>query len=386
MTDNRDNFSKKTRTDLALRASYLCSLCGDPTVGPSDESPVAVTMVGKAAHICAAAPGGRRYDPSMTPEQRSHIDNGIWLCATCADLIDRDEVRFTVQMLKETRRAHENSRRIGPATNSSIGDIVGFGDIVSTGQIIGSGTSGIRVRLSHFVEGSARELMSFAHNFDSHAPETRFVLLNELGYGGLLSEAPSVQLINGAYEVDFQIQLAVKRYATKELGLQADTGAILTGLPVCIENIEQTLGMAEGTWFAALKAGSRISDLFWRFHGSPWFERLAMMEMIRLASIPSDTAAARDKSPVTPFVCVMRVNRVEVPSFNLVGQKLTVHANLDLEGHGQWSGALSVFISTPEQLTNDRANARLHRDRMEEIEAEYGPFGSVWMGDTSGSK
>lgn len=57
MARNRDDFNKRTRNDLALRASYLCSLCKCSTVGPSDEGKNAVTMTGVAAHICAAAPG-----------------------------------------------------------------------------------------------------------------------------------------------------------------------------------------------------------------------------------------------------------------------------------------------------------------------------------------
>ena len=47
--------------------------------------------VGEAAHITAAAPGGKRYDPSLTPEDRRAASNGMWLCELCAKLIDTDE-------------------------------------------------------------------------------------------------------------------------------------------------------------------------------------------------------------------------------------------------------------------------------------------------------
>jgi hypothetical protein len=46
--------------------------------------------IGEAAHISAAAPGGPRFDGSMTPEQRRHCDNGIWMCSNHAFLIDED--------------------------------------------------------------------------------------------------------------------------------------------------------------------------------------------------------------------------------------------------------------------------------------------------------
>ena len=72
-------------------------------------------MTGVAAHICAAAPGtgSRRYDLNMSPEERPHIDNGIWLCVSCSVLIDRDEKRFTVEKLHQIKYEHECSRRIG---------------------------------------------------------------------------------------------------------------------------------------------------------------------------------------------------------------------------------------------------------------------------------
>jgi hypothetical protein len=73
---NRDNFSKDVKLAVALRASHQCSFpgCTQITAGPSDESPEAANMIGEAAHIHAAAAGGRRYLESMSPEERSGID------------------------------------------------------------------------------------------------------------------------------------------------------------------------------------------------------------------------------------------------------------------------------------------------------------------------
>ena len=63
--------------------------------------------VGVAAHITAAAAGGARYDASLSPEDRSAQANGIWLCQTCATLIDADENRFTVDLLRQWKRDAE---------------------------------------------------------------------------------------------------------------------------------------------------------------------------------------------------------------------------------------------------------------------------------------
>ena len=108
----RDDFSSRTRSRLALRVAHRCSHpdCRVSTVGPTD-SLDGVRSVGRAAHITAAAPGGPRYDAKFTPEQRRSIDNAIWLCANHADLVDGDEKRFPVALLREWKERAERAAR-----------------------------------------------------------------------------------------------------------------------------------------------------------------------------------------------------------------------------------------------------------------------------------
>jgi hypothetical protein len=107
---NRDDFPNSVKRTLAERANQRCSNpdCGRPTSGPHSISNKSI-ILGVAAHIHAAAPGGKRYDPNMTPEQRSAIENGIWLCSTCAKLIDSDETKYSPELLKKWKTEHENS-------------------------------------------------------------------------------------------------------------------------------------------------------------------------------------------------------------------------------------------------------------------------------------
>lgn len=104
----RDDFTKETKEIIAKRAGYLCSnpSCRKPTVGAALGHDRFVS-IGVAAHITAAAPGGPRYDPSLTPDQRKHQSNGIWACEDHAKLIDSDSVHFTVEMLRKWKRASE---------------------------------------------------------------------------------------------------------------------------------------------------------------------------------------------------------------------------------------------------------------------------------------
>ena len=115
----RDEFSKSTIDVMAKRVAYRCSnpSCRKVTSGPNANKHK-YTNIGVAAHIKAAAPGGKRYDPFMTSEERCDIDNGIWLCQSCSKLIDSDETTYTVELLHRWKdRAEEEIGKL-IATNS----------------------------------------------------------------------------------------------------------------------------------------------------------------------------------------------------------------------------------------------------------------------------
>ena len=104
----RDDFSEGVKRVLAERVGYLCSNpnCGHPTVGPSSNEKKKIS-IGVAAHICAAAPNGPRYDSKMTSEERASVNNGIWLCYNCSKLIDSDVKKYPVELLNEWKKDAE---------------------------------------------------------------------------------------------------------------------------------------------------------------------------------------------------------------------------------------------------------------------------------------
>ncbi|NEV01356.1 NACHT domain-containing protein [Bradyrhizobium uaiense] len=106
---NRDDFKKDTVLQIAKRAGWLCSFptCRTPTVGATSDGEGEIN-IGTAAHICAAAPGGPRYDAAMTPEERSSAKNGIWMCRDHGKAIDSPDPQFTVALLREWKRQAEN--------------------------------------------------------------------------------------------------------------------------------------------------------------------------------------------------------------------------------------------------------------------------------------
>jgi hypothetical protein len=97
-----DDFPLAVKELLAKRVAYHCSNPGyrHVTSGPQEDK-TRVINIGVAAHITAASPDGPRYDPSLTAEQRSRADNGLWLCQSCGKLVDNDKLRYTVAGLRD---------------------------------------------------------------------------------------------------------------------------------------------------------------------------------------------------------------------------------------------------------------------------------------------
>lgn len=108
----RDDFSASIKETLAKRVGYRCSNphCRKMTSGPHSDDNKSVN-IGVAAHIKAAAPGGKRYDSTMSSVERSGILNGIWLCQSCSKLIDSDEESFPVEEIESWKSDSEEFAR-----------------------------------------------------------------------------------------------------------------------------------------------------------------------------------------------------------------------------------------------------------------------------------
>lgn len=68
------------------------------------------TLLGKIAHICAAEPGGCRYDAAMTDEERRAVENLFIVCGKHHDLIDdKNNIKnYPADLLRKYKKAHEN--------------------------------------------------------------------------------------------------------------------------------------------------------------------------------------------------------------------------------------------------------------------------------------
>lgn len=80
--------------------------------------------VGVAAHITAASSGGPRFDPNLTDWEKRGAANGIWLCLTCAKLIDNDVDRYSASALRggKITAEYEARKRIGKRSGVGRGE------------------------------------------------------------------------------------------------------------------------------------------------------------------------------------------------------------------------------------------------------------------------
>ena len=100
------------RLTLSRRVGGFCSRpgCKNHTTGPH-ANPDKVNDTGVAAHITAAAPGGPRYNPALTSAERKAANNGMWLCQSCAKLIDSDAATYPEALLREWKAWAEKAQQ-----------------------------------------------------------------------------------------------------------------------------------------------------------------------------------------------------------------------------------------------------------------------------------
>lgn len=356
---NRDDFSKPVIRALALRAGYCCSLpeCGRPTVGPSDAGPDKHVIIGVAAHITAAAPGGPRYDPQMTPEQRSSISNGIWLCSTHARLIDVNPIAFPTHRLQEMKAAHEaalEARLAGSSSPLAETDFIALGpNLIFTGELFGIDGNVWSFRLDHFFIGDLNDLIGFGENFASFDPYDRFVLVNAIGDGRQLATPPkwiknknqlllSMVVIESCPRVDARkLPMDLALGANNDLLFDNGQLGIVRGLDALPQKIKICLSTIRGEIFNRPTRGTRIAEYSKAFSNSPWLTRLIKLETIRMACIPYSDYET--ESMTTPLMSVLKVESVELLSpANADGFSL-FRFHLDVQGIGKWSEEIPIL-------------------------------------------
>ncbi|MEN8504965.1 hypothetical protein ACOCG7_08900 [Paraburkholderia sp. DD10] len=364
----RDDFSKKVRQAVAANAGWHCAFtgCGKLTVGPSDEGTDKSTTIGEAAHIHAAAPGGRRYDAAMTPEARGGIDNAIWLCADHARLIDRDDVTYTAPRLRGMKQAHEDACkravRTGQAALVAAGLLAIGPEIVCTGELTQIDAEGWTMRLGHFLIGDIQGVVDYIDRFGRLPPGHRYVLSSELGDGRVLAAAAVLVKQNDGYHLRCTVAPGTARVDVRDLGsgwaLHAETddlylddrGAIarVSGVDYLPQRVREVLSMQQGESPLHPSFGVRFFEYFQTYRGSPWLDVLLKLEVVRQAAVPYRDPLGKQET--TPLRCVTRVRHLELLAGAPTNQRLPVRLELEIQGLGRWTGEIAVYLPTAEQM------------------------------------
>src|SRR6185437_11629315 len=94
--------SAKTYNLLYAKSSNRCAFPGCKNAITDGQ-----TLVGNVCHIKAAKPGGPRYDPKQTNEERHGYENLLLMCSIHNKVVDSDEATYTVERLKQMKADHE---------------------------------------------------------------------------------------------------------------------------------------------------------------------------------------------------------------------------------------------------------------------------------------
>jgi len=319
-------------------------------------------MIGKAAHIHAAAPGpgARRYLASMSREERSHNTNAIWLCATHADLIDRDEVTYTADVLRAMKSEHEANcaerQRSAILAGESIPDLIAIGpDIVFVGEFLGIDNDEWSFHLRSFVDGDVHTLIAVTERYEQTAAIDRYVLVNFLGDGRALKGRPTMTRENtGGYIIRCpvlpnadRIQAAdlPKSWAlsdSHDLMTQSGKWAMVSGLEALPQQVKTCLSHQKGESPLHRDFGTRFAEYYSLLSGSPWFGRFLKLEVIGQAAIPY--IDANNNRQNTPLLCIERVFGIEILANAPTKNWLPIRIDLDVKGVGRWQHDLSVCI------------------------------------------
>ena len=319
-------------------------------------------MIGKAAHIHAAAPGpgARRYLPSMTREERTDISNAIWLCATHADLIDRDEATYTADVLREMKAEHEAKCAERQRNVLSVGepnaDLIAIGpDIVFVGKFLGVEGEVWSFHLHSFIDGDVHTLITFADRYEQTAVKDRFVLVNELGDGRALRAKPSVtRETTGSYTVRCLVFPSAERIPAADIpkmwalsdshDLMISNGkwAMVSGVDALPQQVKTCLSHQMGESPFHRDFGTRFAEYYNLLGGSLWLDRYLNLEVIRQAAIPYINPT--NNQQYTPLLCVERVFGIQILADKPTKNWLPIRVDLSVKDLGRWQHDLSVCI------------------------------------------
>jgi hypothetical protein len=104
----------KTLSESVIKHLFALSrnICAYPNCDTEIVQQTTRTVIGNICHIKGLSPGGPRYDPNQTDEERNSFENLILLCGVHHKIVDDQPDKFTVEALQKMKEKHEQSGNI----------------------------------------------------------------------------------------------------------------------------------------------------------------------------------------------------------------------------------------------------------------------------------
>lgn len=279
------------------------------------------------------------------------------MCTTHGDLIDGDDVRYTVPVLHHMKAEHE-ARCVAElarqdANPASADALVAIGpNVVALCSLVGVEAAEWSFHLKHFVLGDMPTLAAFLG--DTGKSKDAYVLSNVLGDGRVLAAPPSLKLDTTGALLRCPLEPHFPRIdgrtlprdfalsPSNDLKLEKCDIATVSGLDALPQRIRNVLSVQRGEMFFHREFGTRLGEYYHLLLGSPWFQHFLKLEVIRQASIPRvDTVQERS---YTPLLCVDRVHAVKTLAEQPVNHWLPIRVELEVKDVGRWSHDVAIFI------------------------------------------
>jgi hypothetical protein len=272
-------------------------------------------------------------------------------------LIDRDEVTFTADDLRDMKSRHEDSLKLalrspGSGSNNDDVDLIALGaDLVVVGSLVSGSNAVWEIQFREFLDGSLDRLARFCEGFTGGSSSDDYIVVNEIGDGRRLSASPSWHREAGGFRVTCPIAPRFTRSRAQDTGEDLKIGpdhdldlslATVSGVEAFRQRVMNCLSAAKGEWLLDDGSGSRLAEYHALFSGSPWFDRLTKLEVTRLASIPRFDPMHKDE--YLPLLCVEKVRRFQFQGTPLLHEWNKVAVDFEVNGLGKWTEELEVYL------------------------------------------
>lgn len=349
----REEFSQKTKDTLAKRVGYKCSFpgCNRNTIGKSNKSNNSVINLGEAAHIYAASINGPRYNDRMSKEERTSIENGIWMCRQHAKIIDADYINYSPSTLLQWKENAENDnyKLLQDFDKNNIHSIsttfIQLGEnLVVEGfwKFINEDIWGFE--FSNFIIGSINELIEFSEKNYNYQ---KYIIIESQGDGRIIKNKFSWKLlVNGNYEISLNTNEKFLRdtpYQFSDISSDFEfvngDFKIVKGEECAKQIITNTLSISVGDLKFSPYFYSLFSNYFNKFNNNiPLLERLMKLELIRLLSIPLEN------NTEPPLNFINRIVKVVILSIIPKNKKIPIKIELEWGDGKNWHDNFDIFI------------------------------------------